>query len=155
MKKRVILLVVVILAVCVAFTVGCGNRTPATASASSSRGIGTRSSVASTPVVTASPTVDAVLEAATRRADALDPHAVKVLDTAMSVSTAHTKQMPIGLRAQQGRVIAFKGDFPEAGFPGADGTTHEPFVFFTYQADGQLTGWAFVDVETAAKWGVH
>lgn len=155
MRKPIAFLFAVGLTISVAITVGCGKPSLKTTHASSSQGIGASPAITSTFIIAASPTVDTVLEAATRKADALDPHAVKVLDTAVSASAAHAKQKPIGPHVQQGRVIAFKGDFPEVGFPGADGSIHQPFVFFTYQSDGQLTGWAFVDAQTAAKWGVR
>src|SRR5579875_2167045 len=142
MRKSLVVLVTVLMTAGCILTSGCGSRTLTNLAGSSSPGTNAHPATASTPTVlffpptvAASPTVDIVLEEATRRAEALDPHAIKVFDSAISAPAAHAKQIPIGPHVQQGRVVGFKGDFPEEGFPGGDSAIHEPYVFFTYSAD--------------------
>lgn len=111
------------------------------------------------PVVASTTTGDIALADAMKRAHDADPHAVQVLDKKFSTAEADSLEIPFSPSLEhtsaQIRVIGFKGDFVESGFPGTDGKTHHPFAFFIYQPDGRLTGWSFADQTQARKWGVQ
>lgn len=115
--------------------------------------IATVAATTATTIATATPGVDPALADATGRATRLDPHALLVVDTHLSGSEAQSAHIPFAPGQQQGRMIGFKGDFVESGFPGADGKTRMPFVFFIYDSDGRFTGWSFQDAATARTWG--